>query len=91
MEGLPKKCQGHGQQVRKIEVDSRLYGVRSRYVTSVRRGSDGGSAFGYTGTPTAPSAAKTYFFSLMAPMDAQLGIITPSGLTSPMNMPRFRK
>jgi sulfane dehydrogenase subunit SoxC len=63
-----------------VEVDSRLYGVRSRFVTSYRRGFDGGSGFGYSGTPCAPTSAKNYFFSLMSPVDAQLGVITPSGL-----------
>src|SRR5262249_6780453 len=61
-------------------VDSRLYGVRSRYVKTYRRGLDGGSAFGFSGTPTAPSANKTYFFSLLTPMESQLGVITPAGL-----------
>ena len=75
-----KNARAMGSRYGRIEVDSRLYGVRSRYVTTYRRGSDGGSAFGFSGTPTAPSAAKTYFLSLMAPTDAQLGIITPNGL-----------
>ena len=75
-----KRAQLLGPQYGRVEVDSRLYGARSRYVTSYRRGVDGGSAFGYSGTPTAPSSTKTYFFSLLSPVDAQLGIITPSGL-----------
>lgn len=61
-------------------IDDRLYGGRSPYVTTYRRGVDGGSGYGYSGTPTSPSAVKTYFFSLLSPVDAQLGIITPSGL-----------
>ena len=69
-----------GTRYGKIGVDSRLYGARSRFVTTYRRGVDGGSGFGFSGTPTAPSTAKTYFFSLLSPIDAQLGIITPSGL-----------
>lgn len=79
-EAYRKNAKAMGSKYGTLEVDSRLYGVRSRFVTSVRRGFDGGSAFGYTGTPTAPSAAKSYFYSLMSPMDAQLGVITPSGL-----------
>lgn len=75
-----KNARAMGSKYGALEVDSRLYGVRSRYVTTYRRGFDGGSAFGYSGTPTAPSNDKTYFFSLMSPMDAQLGVITPSGL-----------
>ena len=75
-----KNARAMGNKYGTLEVDSRLYGVRSRFVTSMRRGFDGGSAFGYTGTPTAPSAAKSYFFSLMSPVEAQLGVITPSGL-----------
>jgi sulfane dehydrogenase subunit SoxC len=69
-----------GPRYGNLEVDSRLYGARSRYVTTYRRGFDGGSGFGYSGTPTAPTTTKTYFFSLQSPVDAQLGIITPSGL-----------
>jgi len=69
-----------GSRYGKIEVDSRLYGVRSRFVNTYRRAFDGGSGFGYSGTPTAPNSTKTYFFSLLSPIDAQMGIITPSGL-----------
>jgi sulfane dehydrogenase subunit SoxC len=79
-EAYRKNAKAMGSKYGALEVDSRLYGVRSRFVTSVRRGFDGGSAFGYSGTPVAPSAAKSYFFSLMSPMDSQLGVITPSGL-----------
>ena len=69
-----------GSRYGKIAKDTRLYGTRSRFVTTYRRGVDGGSGFGFSGTPTAPSATKTYFFSLLSPIDAQLGVITPSGL-----------
>ena len=79
-EAYRKNAHAMGTRYGNLEIDSRLYGVRSRYVTSYRRGFDGGSAFGTSGTPTAPSASKTYFYSLMSPMDAQLGVITPSGL-----------
>lgn len=79
-EAYRKKARLLGSRYGNVDVDSRLYGARSRFVTAYRRGLDGGSAFGYSGTPTAPSAAKTYFFSLLSPVDAQLGIITPSGL-----------
>jgi sulfane dehydrogenase subunit SoxC len=60
--------------------DTRLYGVRSRFVTTHRRGSDGGSGFGYSGIPTQPDSIKTSFPSAMCPVESQLGIITPSGL-----------
>jgi sulfane dehydrogenase subunit SoxC len=63
-----------------VEVDSRLYGARSRFVTTYRRGFDGGSGFGTSGTATMPNDIKTYFYSIGSPVDAQLGIITPSGL-----------
>jgi sulfane dehydrogenase subunit SoxC len=69
-----------GRRYGTIEVDSRLYGVRSRFVNTYRRAFDGGSGFGYSGTPTAPTSTKTYFFSLLSPIDAQMGIITPSAL-----------
>ena len=69
-----------GRRYGTIEVDSRLYGVRSRFSNSYRRAFDGGSGFGFSGTPTAPNSTKTYFFSLLSPVDAQMGIITPSGL-----------
>jgi sulfane dehydrogenase subunit SoxC len=60
-------------------VDSRLYGIRSRFVTSYRQLFDGGSGPG-SGTPTMPDDIKTYFFSLGNPVQDQLGIITPNGL-----------
>jgi sulfane dehydrogenase subunit SoxC len=60
-------------------VDSRLYGIRSRYETSSRQLFDGGSGPG-SGTPTMPNNIKTYFFSLGSPVQDQLGIITPNGL-----------
>ncbi|HXP82043.1 MAG TPA: molybdopterin-dependent oxidoreductase [Verrucomicrobiae bacterium] len=69
-----------GSRYGKIEVDSRLYGVRSKFVTTHRRAFDGGSGPGYSGTPTAPESIKTYFFSLLSPIDAQMGVITPAGL-----------
>src|SRR5579864_1884755 len=69
-----------GRRYGSIEVDSRLYGVRSRFVNTYRRAFDGGSGFGFSGTPTAPNSTKTYFFSLLSPIDEQMGIITPSGL-----------
>jgi sulfane dehydrogenase subunit SoxC len=75
-----KNAQEMGKGYGTLEVDSRLYGIRSRFVKSYRRGLDGGSAFGFSGTPTAPSANKTYFFSLLTPVETQLGVITPAGL-----------
>jgi len=75
-----KNVRAMGSQYGNVEVDSRLYGARSPYVTTHRRGHDGGSGYGYSGTPTAPSSVKTYFFSLLSPVDAQMGIITPSAL-----------
>ncbi|OFW28047.1 MAG: hypothetical protein A3J28_02160 [Acidobacteria bacterium RIFCSPLOWO2_12_FULL_60_22] len=56
-----------------LEKDSRLYGVRSRFVTTHRLGIDGGG-------PTMPSTTKHTFFSILSPVEAQLGIITPNGL-----------
>ena len=79
-EAYRRNAKAMGSRYGSLEVDSRLYGVRSRFVTSIRRGFDGGSAFGYTGMPTAPSAVKGYFYSLMSPVEAQMGVITPSGL-----------
>ena len=61
------------------KVDTRLYGVPSKYVTSYRLGYDGGSGPN-SGTPTMPDDIKTYFFSLGSPVQDQLGIITPNGL-----------
>src|ERR1019366_6611883 len=56
-----------------LEKDWRLYGYRPRFVTSFRRGDDGGG-------PVEPSAVKTGFFSLLSPLQDQTGIVTPSGL-----------
>ena len=69
-----------GDRYGRVEKDTRLYGARSRYVTTYRRGFDGGSGFGFSGTPCAPTTTKTYFYSLQSPVDAQLGGITPNGL-----------
>jgi sulfane dehydrogenase subunit SoxC len=69
-----------GKQYGTLEVDSRLYGARSRFVTTYRRAFDGGSQFGYSGTPVQPSDIKSYFYSLLSPLEDQFGIITPNGL-----------
>ena len=79
-EAYRKNAQALGKGYGKVEIDSRLYGARSRFDTTNRWGFDGGSGYGYSGTPVAPSAVKTYFFSALTPTHAQLGIITPSGL-----------
>ena len=79
-EAYRKNARAMGKGYGNLEIDSRLYGVRSRFVNTFRRGMDGGSGFGESGTPTAPSTTKTYFYSLMCPVDSQLGIITPSAL-----------
>ena len=79
-EAYQKNARAMGSQYGKFDIDSRLYGVRSRFVTTHRRGFDGGSGYGNSGTPTQPTTTKTYFFLLMSPVDAQLGIITPSSL-----------
>jgi sulfane dehydrogenase subunit SoxC len=63
-----------------LGTDHRLYGVRSRFVTTHRKGSDGGSQFGYSGIPTAPNTTKVHFPTCGSPLEDQLGIITPSGL-----------
>src|ERR1019366_9485525 len=64
-----------------LDKDPRLYGYRSKYDTASRIGVDGGSgALGTSGQPTMPSATKTYFFSLLSPLQNQLGMVTPSGL-----------
>lgn len=63
-----------------VEKDSRLYGVRSRFVTSHRLGTDGGSGVGYSGIPTAPSTTREHFPSMGTPLEHQMGIITPAGL-----------
>ena len=62
------------------EKDTRLYGVRSRFVTTHRLGSDGGSGLGFSGIPTAPNTTKVHFPTQGTPLQAQLGIITPSSL-----------
>jgi sulfane dehydrogenase subunit SoxC len=63
-----------------LGTDHRLYGVRSRFVTTHRKGSDGGSGFGYSGIPTAPNTAKDHFATCGSPLEDQLGIITPAPL-----------
>jgi sulfane dehydrogenase subunit SoxC len=55
------------------EKDWRLYGYRSRYVTSFRLGTKG------TSDP-APTTVKTPFLSLLSPLQYQTGIITPTSL-----------
>ena len=69
-----------GPRYGKEAKDTRLYGMPSRFQTTYRRGFDGGSGFGNSGTPTAPNTTRRYFFSLQSPVDAQMGVITPSGL-----------
>ena len=56
-----------------LEKDWRLYGYRTRWVTSFRHGDDGGG-------PVEPTTVKTGFFSLLSPLQDQTGIVTPSGL-----------
>jgi sulfane dehydrogenase subunit SoxC len=63
-----------------VEKDTRLYGARSRFVTTHRIGTDGGSGVGFSGIPTAPSTTKEHFPSMGTPLQDQLGVITPSGL-----------
>jgi len=53
--------------------DYRLYGLRSKYVTSSRIGTNGVSC-------PAPTTVKTPFFSLLSPLQDQEGIITPTAL-----------
>ena len=64
--------------------DTRLYGERSRFDTTHRRGFDGAGfswgSGGGSGRPIQPTSTKEEFASLEGPLDAQLGIITPSGL-----------
>ena len=79
-EAYRKNARAMGSRYGKIEVDSRLYGMRSRFVNTYRRAFDGGGFGSYSGTPTAPNSIKTNFFSLLSPIDAQMGIITPSAL-----------
>ena len=79
-EAYRKNVRSMGSRYGTLEKDTRLYGARSRFVTTHRMGVDGGSGFGFSGTPTAPSSAKTYFFSLLTPIQDQMGAITPSGL-----------
>jgi sulfane dehydrogenase subunit SoxC len=55
------------------EKDYRMYGYRSRFVTTVRTGTNG------TGCP-APSTVRTPFLSLGSPLQDQTGIITPTAL-----------
>ena len=67
-----------------MEKDTRLVGVRSRFVTTHRKGSDGADPtpprYAYSGKPTAPSTDKVHFMSIGSPLEDQLGIITPAGL-----------
>jgi sulfane dehydrogenase subunit SoxC len=64
--------------------DTRLYGERSRFDTTHRRGFDGAGfswmSGGGSGRPIMPTTTKDEFASLEGPLDAQLGIITPNGL-----------
>jgi sulfane dehydrogenase subunit SoxC len=55
------------------EKDYRLYGYRSRFVTSHRLATNGGGA-------NEPTAVETHFFSLLSPLQDQVGIITPNDL-----------
>src|ERR1700722_13858363 len=55
------------------EKDYRMFGYRSRYVTTVRAGTNG------TGCP-APTTIKTPFLSMGSPLQDQTGIITPTAL-----------
>ena len=55
------------------EKDWRLYGYRSRYVTSYRIGTTGVNC-------PAPTTVKTPFFSMLSPLQDQKGIITPTSL-----------
>ena len=56
------------------ERDFRLYGYRSRYVTSTRIGTNGANA-------PQPTNIKTPFFSLLSPLHDQMGVITPTSLS----------
>jgi sulfane dehydrogenase subunit SoxC len=62
-----------------MEKDPRMYGYRSRFVTTHRKGSDGGDGPG-GGIPTAPNDTAVAFPSLGSPLEAQLGVITPASL-----------
>lgn len=55
------------------EKDYRMFGYRSRYVTTVRAGTNG------AGCP-APTTIKTPFLSMGSPLQDQTGIITPTSL-----------
>jgi sulfane dehydrogenase subunit SoxC len=57
--------------------DYRLYGYRSRYVTTFRSGTDGAPGLGGGGGPT---TVKDPFLSLLSPLQDQKGIITPASL-----------
>jgi sulfane dehydrogenase subunit SoxC len=69
-----------------LEKDSRLYGSRSRFVTTYRYGFDGAQPSGwkagtpYEGRPIQPNTIKAEFASISSPIEHQLGIITPAGL-----------
>src|ERR1017187_6543259 len=58
--------------------DNRLYGERSRFDTTHRRGFDGAGfswgSGGGSGRPIQPTSTKEEFASLEGPLDAQLGI-----------------
>jgi sulfane dehydrogenase subunit SoxC len=69
-----------GPRYGNVAKDNRLVGARSRFVTTHRLGFDGGSGFGASGIPIAPSTSTVYFMSLGSPLEDQLGIITPAGL-----------
>lgn len=62
-----KNAQEMGKGYGTLEVDSRLYGVRSRFVKSYRRGLDGGSAFGFWERPRRPARTRPTFFRCSLP------------------------
>lgn len=63
-----------------MQKDPRMYGYRSRFVTTHRIGADLGSYFGMSGTPIMPDDVKNYFVSLGSPLQDQMGVITPAPL-----------
>lgn len=62
-----------GERYGTREKDYRLYGYRSRFVKSHRLATNGGGA-------NEPTAVKTHFFSLLSPLQDQMGVITPNDL-----------
>jgi sulfane dehydrogenase subunit SoxC len=69
-----------GPRYGNLEKDYRLLGIRSRFVTTARRGGAHPDASGSYAKPIAPDTDKEPFLSIGSPLEDQLGVITPSGL-----------